>query len=350
MRLWGKQAATARTGLIVVGIVVSAVFMYIAVRGAHPGDTIDALGDTNWAWLVPSLALLGLAFFLRCIRWHSLFHRGVRPPLADVVSAQFVGYVANAILPVRAGEAAAIVTLNRRARTPIAEGTATVFVQRAEDVLSLVLLLFLMLPWLPQVSWLRAAGVVALALLAVLAVVAATILRFGDRSIGFLMRPLRWLPFISADALARAPSEFIRGLAGLLTPRIALVSFAWTTLSWIVLGLGFWLLSIGSGIEVSPLAGLLVVIAIGLAMILPSSPAALGVFEGATVVALSAYGVADSVALSYAFVLHALNVLPLLLVAAGLIVARRLRGEGASAPVLTEAVLDPVRLSGQRRN
>jgi uncharacterized protein (TIRG00374 family) len=350
MRLWGKQAATARTGLIVVGIVVSAVFMYIAVRGAHPGDTIDALGDTNWAWLVPSLALLGLAFFLRCIRWHSLFHRGVRPPLADVVSAQFVGYVANAILPVRAGEAAAIVTLNRRARTPIAEGTATVFVQRAEDVLSLVLLLFLMLPWLPQVSWLRAAGVVALVLLAVLAVVAATILRFGDRSIGFLMRPLRWLPFISADALARAPSEFIRGLAGLLTPRIALVSFAWTTLSWIVLGLGFWLLSIGSGIEVSPLAGLLVVIAIGLAMILPSSPAALGVFEGATVVALSAYGVADSVALSYAFVLHALNVLPLLLVAAGLIVARRLRGEGASAPVLTEAVLDPVRLSGQRRN
>jgi hypothetical protein len=349
MTLWGKQAATARTGLIVLGIVVSAAFMYVAVHGAHPGDTIDALGETEWAWIVPSLALLGLAFFLRCVRWHSLFHRTVRPPLADVVSAQFVGYVANAVLPVRAGEAAAIVTLNRRARTPIAEGTATVLVQRAEDVLSLVLLLFLMLPWLPHVTWLRAAGALAIVLLALLAVVAAVILRFGDRAIGFLMRPLRWLPFISAEALARAPSEFMRGLAGLLTPRIALVSFAWTTLSWIVLGVGFWLLSIGSGIEVSPLAGLLVVIAIGLAMILPSSPAALGVFEGATVVTLSAYGVEDSVALSYAFVLHALNVLPLLAVAAGLLVVGRLRGD-RKTPVLTDAVLDPVGVSGQRRN
>jgi len=68
-------------------------------------------------------------------------------------------------------------------------------------------------------------------------------------------------------------------------------------------------------LHVSYLAGLLVVIGIGLSMILPSSPAALGVFEGATVVCLGAYGISDSRALSYALVLHALNFLPFLVLA-----------------------------------
>lgn len=330
----------ARTLLIAIGLVVSAVFMYIAVRGAHPGQTLDALRTTNYALLLPSLALLGLAFFIRAVRWQSLFSPR-RPPLRAVVSAQFIGYLANAVLPVRAGEAAAIVTLNRRAQTPVAEGTATVFVQRAEDVLSLLLLLFVMLPWLPEVSWLRAAGVVGIVLSLALAALAALVLCYGERAIRVLVRPIGWLPFVPGEALERVPVHFVRGLAGLVSFRIALVSFAWTTLSWIVLGVGFWLVLQASGIDLSPLAGILVVIGIGMAMILPSSPAALGVFEGATVVVLSAYGVADSVALSYALVLHALNVLPLFVAAGVLFGLRRLRRRAHVATPFPDSALEP---------
>ena len=171
----------ARALLIAIGLVVSAVFMYIAVRGAHPQQTLDALRATNYALLVPSVLVLALAFFIRALRWHSLFSPQ-RPPLGAVVSAQFIGYLANAVLPVRAGEAAAIVALNRRAQTPVAEGTATMFLQRAEDVLSLLLLLFVMLPWLPEVTWLRAAGVVAVVLTVALAALAALVLRYGERA------------------------------------------------------------------------------------------------------------------------------------------------------------------------
>ena len=131
-----------------------------------------------------------------------------------------------------------------------------------------------------------------------------------------------------------------------MSPRVAIISFAWTTLSWIVLGIGFWLVLEASGIDLSPLAGVLVVIGIGMAMILPSSPAALGVFEGATVVVLSAYGVSDSVALSYALVLHALNVLPLLIIAGVLLAFRRLRRRGSVAMPFPDTPLEPVRNTG----
>lgn len=338
-RAHGRRLLSSRTFVIVAGLGVSALFMYVAVRDAHPEETLNTIRATNIGLLVPALAVLALAFFIRCVRWQSLFLHGTRPRLAPVVGAQFIGYVANAILPVRAGDAAAIVSLNRRAKTPLAEGTATMFVARAEDVLSLVFLLFVFLPWYPSVTWIRGAAAIGLALLLGLALVTALVLVVGDKAIRLLVRPLGWLPFVSDAALERAPAHFIRGLAGLLSPRVALVSFAWTTLSWIVLGVGFWLVMEACQLSLSPFAGLLVVIGIGLAMILPSSPAALGVFEGATVVVLSAYGVSDSEALSYAFVLHALNILPLFVVGAAIFAARRLRpsdrGSAPPAPSLT---------------
>lgn len=336
----GRRLLTTRAVFVAVGVVVSAAFMYVAARDAHPRQTLYGLRATDVALLVPALALLVLAFLIRVIRWQSLFAAGTRPPLRHVGAALLVGYVANALLPVRAGEAAAVVSLNRRAGTPVAENAATMLVQRAQDVLSLVLLLFVMLPWLPHVSWLRAAGLIALALILALGATTVIILRYGERPLRVALKLLRWLP-VPSEAIERAPGHFVRGLAALRSPRVAAVSFGWTTLSWIVLGAAFWLVMEASALDLSPLAGELVVIAIGLAMILPSSPAALGVFEGATVVALSAYGAAGSQALSYALVLHALNLLPLFAAGAGMVVVRKL---GRRVP---STDLVPTQVSGQ---
>jgi uncharacterized membrane protein YbhN (UPF0104 family) len=68
----------------------------------------------------------------------------------------------------------------------------------------------------------------------------------------------------------------------------------------------------------SPLAGILVTIATGLSLVLPSSPGAVGVFETAALVALNAYDVPKTAALPYALVLHAVNLFPY--VAAGALV------------------------------
>ena len=84
----------------------------------------------------------------------------------------------------------------------------------------------------------------------------------------------------------------------------------------------------GFHLGLPPLAGLLVAIATGLGMIVPSAPAAVGVFEAATLVALRAYGVSDSRALSYALILHAVNLVPYL--AAGALLLRVNRPLAAS--------------------
>jgi glycosyltransferase 2 family protein len=65
-------------------------------------------------------------------------------------------------------------------------------------------------------------------------------------------------------------------------------------------------------------AALLLLVATTLALVIPSAPGGLGVFEAAGVVALGAYGLDDSTALSITVVLHALNTFPY--IAAGWVV------------------------------
>ena len=81
-----------------------------------------------------------------------------------------------------------------------------------------------------------------------------------------------------------------------------------------------WFLMLGFHLGLPPAAALLVVVATNLVMILPSSPSGIGVFEAAALVALDAYGIGSSAALSYALVGHTLQFLPFVIV--GLLLVR----------------------------
>ena len=228
-----------------------------------------------------------------------------------MLEATLLGQFFNNVLPARAGEAARVVALNRTAGTSRAETIATVVVERLFDVLALLVLLFVLLPWLPHVTWIHAAAVLAIVL------VAATVARSSCCSAGasgrflVLLRPLRGcLPFLTLERTEHAAASIVRGAASLHDPRLALVALVLTAVSWILLALSTWVLMNGFDLGLSPLAGVLVTIATGLSLVLPSSPAAVGVFEAAALVALKAYGIEKSDALSYAIVLHAVNFFP----------------------------------------
>jgi uncharacterized membrane protein YbhN (UPF0104 family) len=313
-----------------LGIVVTVVFGYLAVRDVRWSEAWAAFRSSNQWWLLPAFAALAVAVVLRAVRWRSLFAPDRRPPLAKTASALLVGYFFNNVLPARAGEAARVVALHRTAGTSRAELAATVVVERIFDVLSLVVLLFVASPWLPHVGWTTGAYLLAAALGGACLLLVIGVAVWDERPFRLLLRPLMLLPFVEEGRLGRAALNLTYGLAAIKRPRVALAALAWTTLSWLALALSTWFVLVGFDLGLSPLAGLLVIIAINLAMIVPSSAAAVGVFEAATVVALSAFGVSRSTALSAALVLHLLNLVPYL-VAGGVILQLVTRRGRASA-------------------
>src|SRR5437763_10736467 len=111
-----------------------------------------------------------------------------------------IGQPLNNGLAAPGGEAARIVALNQRERTSRAEIAGTIVIERAYDVLSLLVLLFVLLPWLPHVSWLRAAAILGVVLSALLVAAFLVIAVWGERPLRFVLRPLaRLLPFVSDE-------------------------------------------------------------------------------------------------------------------------------------------------------
>jgi glycosyltransferase 2 family protein len=309
------------TSLLVLSLAISVVFAWLAVRNVDWGLFWEGLREMQYLWLVPSLAALALAVVVRAFRWQFLFYAETRPAFGPVTRALLVGLFVNCVLPARAGEAARIVVLHQEAGTSRVEALGTAVVERLYDIVALVLLLFVATPFLPEVTWLRRAAIVA-AILATLIVVAVIVLdRFGSRPIRFVLRPFARFPGLSADHVERASENLLLGLGALHRAHLAVPAFLLTVLSWLVLAAGFWFVLIGFGLGLGFEAGLLVLVTTTLALVIPSAPGGLGVFEAGGLVALRAFDVEDSTALSCTVVLHALSVLPYML--AGAVVLHR---------------------------
>ncbi|HTU80265.1 MAG TPA: lysylphosphatidylglycerol synthase transmembrane domain-containing protein [Solirubrobacteraceae bacterium] len=300
-------------------LVVTVAFSWFALSGVHLGEAWRALRGSDYLWLVPAMLVLALAMGARALRWRSLFAPGRRPPLGAVANAMMLGYLYNNILPARSGEIARVLVLSRRSSAPPIEIAGTAALERLYDVVGVLLIFFLATPWLPAVAWLGPAAIAAGALALAIVAAALVLARYGERALRTVLSPLRRLPRVSDARLARTSAELANGLSGLRHPGVALLGLLWTLVAWMLTALLAYLVSVAFHLQLPFACGLLVSVAVGLAMILPSPPAALGVFEAAALIGLKAYGLSHSAALPYALVLHLVNFLPFILVGVALL-------------------------------
>jgi uncharacterized protein (TIRG00374 family) len=297
-------------------LLLAAVFTYLAVRGVHWHSAWLALERCDAWWLVPAMAAFGAQTVMRAMRWRSLFARGRRPGRRPILAATMIGYLFNNILPARAGEAARVVALTQRTASPAAEIVGTVVVERAYDVLSILIIFFCASPWLPHESWFGTAAILAGVAAAGLAAVIWVLAVHGDRPLRVIVRPLGRLPGLSVERAEREAATLAEGLSGLREHRVALEALVWSLAAWLTSALWAWFVLLAFEPSRGFGAGVLVTVVIGLSMIIPSPPAAVGVFEAAGVLALHAYHISQSAALPYALLLHVSNFVPLVLVGA----------------------------------
>ena len=298
--------------LFALGLAISGAGIYLAVHGADAAAVADALGSSEYSLLAPAFALLVVANGMRAVRWQLMFAKPTRPAFAPTAEVMLVGQFFNCVLPMRAGEAVRLFALHARAGTSRAEILGTLVLERAFDILALLGVLFVALPWLPAISWLRTAATLGAALALALGVAILVLARWGTRPFHLVLRPLARLPFLGSLHVEGTAESLARGLATLRSVRLGLVAFGLTVVSWIALAASFWFAAVAVAPGLPFEASILIATAIGLALVVPSGPAAVGIFEASVISALSAYDVPHSEALSAALVVHAINVVPYL--------------------------------------
>jgi uncharacterized protein (TIRG00374 family) len=303
-----RQRSYRRAVQIAAGIAVSAAFAWLAVRGVRLGDVTHALVRAHWRWLVPATALLLVAMVMRSIRWALLFPAARRPGAGACFWALNVGYLANALLPFRAGEVIRVMVLSRETGTSRTQGLVTIVLERVFDLFSIAVLMLAVAPLVPPGA--TRTSLVALSLVTLVAtLVAVAVLRSARLRRRVALMAGR-LPLSERRlAMLRSGAE---ALEPLRQPRAAGLVLAWSFGSWLVLAASTIMVERAFVRGLPWPSGALALVATTYAQAIPSSAASVGVFEAAARQSIATYGVAAGTGLAFAIALHAVSVLPTL--------------------------------------
>ncbi|MGH7805541.1 MAG: lysylphosphatidylglycerol synthase transmembrane domain-containing protein [Candidatus Binatia bacterium] len=285
---------------------LSAVFLYFAVRGLSWNEIRESLAQARWGWVVASFvpALASLAF--RALRW-GVFVRPLAPVATmSLVSATAVGFAANMVLPLRAGEVIRPWMLSQKERISFTHAFATVALERLFDMATLVVFFAVAMATLPLPDDWRGYGRAFFATFVVFLVAIVTFVVAPKRVIGLLETLLRPLPEGIRKRVLDVTGQFAGGLAGLGSMGAVLVAAAWSLAIWAGIALSFGLCFFAFGLDVPFVEGSITVAAmVAIAVSIPGGPGFIGTFQFGCVVALGIYGVPGAAAVSYSFASHA---------------------------------------------
>ena len=304
-----------------LGVAISAVLLWVAVRGVSLEEVLHQIQSVRPGWLLPVLASIFCRFWLTAVRWQLLLRPVRRIGVHRLFGITMIGFMANNLLPFRAGELVRVFAATKLSGARLTATMSSIAVERIFDGLAVIGLLGagLLFSDLPSgvavggVSLARAAQVAGLISVAAL-LGAAAVVAFPLAAEGLVRRllPAGGL----ADRIVAIIEGIRHGLASLRSPGLLAGVVLWSLVLWLVNAASFWVSFAAFDIPVG-FAGALIlqgVLVIGISVQL--TPGFVGQFEAAIVAALALYGISNEVASSYAIAYHGATFLPITLAGA----------------------------------
>ena len=302
-----------RAWQLALGLGLGLVLLAFALRGVDLPRLWETLARANYWYLIPTLALTVLAFYVRAVRWGVLLGTVKQIRSGPLFSATMIGFAANNLLPARLGEFIRAWAIGRSERISRSAAFATVVVERIVDVFALLFFFGLALLLHPFGAQVRRAGWLMLGVNLVLLVVLIAAERRPARVSAFS----RWVGSHFRGRMGdRARSlldNFVVGL-GVLRHGPAI---GWVTVYSLVM-YGVTLASIQTclmafGFALPWYASIVLLVSTSLGIIVAPTPGYVGAMQVACVWGLSLFGVDKSRAFSFSLYYHVSQFVPITL-------------------------------------
>jgi uncharacterized protein (TIRG00374 family) len=291
-----------------------------ALRGVSATEVLHHIAEARPGPLAAAVLVATLSFPLRLLRWRLLLRdeRGEPYRSAPLWHAIALGFMANNLLPLRAGEVIRSFTAARLTQARFTTVISSVAVERIFDALTVVALLAfaLLTSDLPSTVTVAGTSVTQLARAAGVASMVALLLAIMVVSAPLAAERLirRLLPSAKlANRLVDLIEGIRQGLAVLRSPSRLAGVIIWSLVIWLVNGLAFYLGFAAFDIPVSYAGALLMQGLLVLGISVPSTPGFFGPFEAVIVAVLALYGVPGSLGFSYALAFHITTFVPITL-------------------------------------
>jgi len=307
-----------------LGVLISILFIWLALRGLHLNEFWGAVKRANYIWLIPGIGVYFIGVWVRAWRWHYLLRPIKHIPTSKIFPITTIGYMGNNIYPARAGEVLRAVILKRKEGVSVSASLATIIVERIFDGVVMLAFVFVNLSELAKLTGssgfvgnIQQVAVIgtgvflgALVVFLIAAMFPQVTLKIG------LWFIYRFVPKRLQERIISLTNKFLDGLASLRSPFNVLMVFFTSVLIWLLETGKYWFVMHAFDFSVSFFALMLMNGIVNLATTIPSAPGYIGTFDAPGIAVLTAYGVDQATAAGYTLVLHVALWLPITLLGA----------------------------------
>jgi uncharacterized protein (TIRG00374 family) len=296
-----------------LGVLVSILFLWLALRGLDLALFWETLKSADYVWLIPGVLVYFGAVWARTWRWHYML-RGLKPvPIKRLFPTVTISYMGNNIFPARAGEVLRAYILKKDEGVAMSASLATILVERIFDGLVMLLFVFLTLPTVPDLQPQLRRLVVLASLVFFVALLGFLVLASAPTTARriYVVLIRRLVPERYRDTLLRLADLFLEGLVGLRRGRDLAMIFLTSVVVWLLETVKYWFIMHAFPFEVSFFALMLMNGLANLALTIPAAPGGIGPFDWAGIETLAAFGIDRTLASAYTLVLHVALWLPI---------------------------------------
>lgn len=297
---------------IILSICITALALWLSFRKLDWQALKEAFVQVNFFWVF--LGLVNTIFIIYALgwRWRLLLNPQGKIPLINLFRLNVISQYTNIIMPARLGEIVRAYLTSRHHRVPGGYVMGTIAIEKVLDFFVFIAL-WISIPAFFAIE--REVKGYKISLF--FCILAAFFLAL------FVLRPkifFNWIRFLSKflpGKIRKSSQDFFeKGLEAFGLLKSAKTLVALVTLTFAFVGgqvLTNFFLFKAFDLRLSFWAGLLVLLAVQVGNIPPSVPGKIGIFEYAVILALSAFSISKSQALSYGIMLHLVAYLPKIL-------------------------------------
>jgi uncharacterized protein (TIRG00374 family) len=303
-----------------LGFIISVGIIYLAFRGINVRLLIANLQQADYRYLIPIIAIIFITIALRAVRWGYLLRPVKQIGFHSLFEGILISFMANNVLPVRMGEFVRAYIIGRSERISTSASFATVVLERLFDGLTIFALFVAVLTCfqlpvgnIPFKEALLAGGAVTVAIcgltVAILVLIKART-EWVLKTTGFLIRPFSTK---LAQSGISTMISFKKGLLAVESATTMVIAFCYSLMIWAIFCVAIYLMGLAFGLTLSLAATCMVLLAICLAVMIPSTPGYIGPYHASVAYALLLFNIPLEQALSFSIVFHAVNYLPVTL-------------------------------------
>ena len=276
-----------------LAIGISALCVWLSMKEVDIGRVAQSLRSANYLGFAGVMAITIFAFWVRAIRWRLLL-RVDRPVATDsLFSATMIGFMANNVLPFRLGEFVRPWALARREKLSKSMLLATILVERAIDMLTLLGIFGIALLVSPIAENTPAGRLVqgGARLLLMLSIGLTVFVVVTERNRRLAHALILRMPGSIRDRVGRLLDRFLDGFAlfrdlGRLL-KVFLLSFG----MFLSFSVALWITAWSLDIALPWYAGLVMLVVTAIGIMVPAAPGYVGTLHVACTAGLALYGV-----------------------------------------------------------